>query len=237
MASARQIAANRRNAQKCTGPKTESGKAVSRLNGLKHGLTAATVVLPYEDEIEYHELRSKVLEDFTPENALEWMLVDQLASAWWRTIRSRKVEGALLQAHTKTLHWRHDVKPSRNEEENFEALGVVMASHEGTTFSNYNRYDAAIERAFYRASDRIQKIIEKRKRELAKTIAQPVPMRRTAAAGCPEMGLVSSRDTRDTEVRSVAEKTTYPRHENIATPIDSYVAPDKAPIDRVTIRI
>ena len=38
MASARQIEANRRNAQKSTGPKSEQGKQATRLNGLKHGL-------------------------------------------------------------------------------------------------------------------------------------------------------------------------------------------------------
>src|SRR5689334_2508762 len=38
--------ANARNAQKSTGPKTAEGKAVSRANSLKHGMTGAGVVLP-----------------------------------------------------------------------------------------------------------------------------------------------------------------------------------------------
>ena len=49
MASEKQIAANRRNAGRSTGPKTADGKGRVRLNALKHGLTAATVVLPGED--------------------------------------------------------------------------------------------------------------------------------------------------------------------------------------------
>ena len=40
MASERQRAANRRNAQRSTGPRTASGKAVSRRNALRHGLSA-----------------------------------------------------------------------------------------------------------------------------------------------------------------------------------------------------
>ena len=41
MTSERKKAANRRNAQKSTGPRTEEGKARVRLNALKHGLAAA----------------------------------------------------------------------------------------------------------------------------------------------------------------------------------------------------
>src|SRR2546421_192930 len=39
-------AINRRNAQKSTGPRTDEGKARSRFNALKHGMTAQIPVLP-----------------------------------------------------------------------------------------------------------------------------------------------------------------------------------------------
>jgi hypothetical protein len=44
MTSYRQIEANRRNALKSTGPKTEAGKQTSRCNAVRHGLTAETVI-------------------------------------------------------------------------------------------------------------------------------------------------------------------------------------------------
>ena len=61
MPTASQIAANRRNAQKSTGPRTAAGKAKTRLNPLKPGLTAETIVLPFESPDDYRELQQAVL--------------------------------------------------------------------------------------------------------------------------------------------------------------------------------
>ena len=41
----KQRAANRRNAQKSTGPKTVNGRAVSKMNALKHGILSKEVVV------------------------------------------------------------------------------------------------------------------------------------------------------------------------------------------------
>jgi hypothetical protein len=41
MTSARKIAANRNNAKKSTGPRSNAGRAVSRRNALRHGLAAS----------------------------------------------------------------------------------------------------------------------------------------------------------------------------------------------------
>ena len=53
MTSYRQVEANRRNALRSTGPKTEGGKQVSRCNAVRHGLTAETVLSALEDAEDY----------------------------------------------------------------------------------------------------------------------------------------------------------------------------------------
>ncbi|WP_019198190.1 hypothetical protein [Afipia birgiae] len=44
MASEKQIAANRKNATKSTGPRTQKGKARSKMNALRHGLAASNLI-------------------------------------------------------------------------------------------------------------------------------------------------------------------------------------------------
>ncbi len=49
MTSFRQIEANRRNARRGAGPRTEGGKQRSRCNAVRHGLTAETVIGALEE--------------------------------------------------------------------------------------------------------------------------------------------------------------------------------------------
>jgi hypothetical protein len=75
---------NRRNAQKSTGPRTPEGKSRSRLNALKHGLTARTPVLPGEDA-EAHQARIETfVTSLEPRNELEQYLAEEAAQASWQ---------------------------------------------------------------------------------------------------------------------------------------------------------
>ena len=66
MSTAAQVTANLANAQHSTGPRTETGKAASSQNALKHGLTAKTVLLPGEDEAAYRKMCEGMFESFAP---------------------------------------------------------------------------------------------------------------------------------------------------------------------------
>ena len=78
MTSKKQIQANRRNARKSTGPKTAKGKAVVRLNALKHGLRAENaLLLPGEDGEELSKLARRVSADLNPTRCVppSWVLM------------------------------------------------------------------------------------------------------------------------------------------------------------------
>src|SRR5258708_31877398 len=64
MISQRQLDANRRNAAKSNGPITPEGRAAVRLNALKHGLTAAEIILPTaEDKLEFEQFHAAFVEE------------------------------------------------------------------------------------------------------------------------------------------------------------------------------
>ena len=89
------IAANRENALKSTGPKTERGKTKSRLNALKYGIYATTPLLPGEDEDAYREIVKSNLKHFAPLGPVENLLVSQITSEQWRLERIQRAEIAL----------------------------------------------------------------------------------------------------------------------------------------------
>ena len=96
MTSRKQIAANRRNARKSTGPRTARGKAIARLNGLKHGLSARIIVLPHEDQRAFERQRGELFERLGPDGALEGELVERLAQLLWRLARAPLAEAAVF---------------------------------------------------------------------------------------------------------------------------------------------
>ena len=100
MATDAQIKANRRNAAKSTGPKTEKGKAKARLNALKHGGRATTInvmpVLPHEDPRELEERIQSWIDDWQPRDATEDELVRRGAKLSWLLERGERVEAAHL---------------------------------------------------------------------------------------------------------------------------------------------
>jgi hypothetical protein len=103
MASDRQIAANRRNAARSTGPRTTTGKLRSRQNTYRHGLTAETVITSLEQVGDYQAFEAALFEDYAPHGAVEHELVARLASLLWRLRRAARIETGLLEVQGGAL--------------------------------------------------------------------------------------------------------------------------------------
>ena len=103
MTSYRQIEANRRNALKSTGPKSEQGKQASRCNAVRHGLTAETVIGALEDAEDYKAFEAAITADYDAQSAVERELVLRLASLLWRLRRATTIETGLFEIQATIL--------------------------------------------------------------------------------------------------------------------------------------
>src|SRR5215472_10317995 len=98
MSSLKQIEANRLNALKSTGPRTDEGKQRSRCNAVRHGLTAETVITDLEDRQDYEAFEAAVVSCYEAESAVERELVLRLASVLWRLRRAIGIETMLFES-------------------------------------------------------------------------------------------------------------------------------------------
>jgi hypothetical protein len=114
MASDKQIAANRLNAQNSTGPRTGAGKHRSRRNAFRHGLAAESVVTVLEDETAYKKFESKIFADYAAETAIDRALVVRLASLLWRLRRATAIESGLFQIQGQILRDRQNHNDSHD---------------------------------------------------------------------------------------------------------------------------
>ena len=103
MTSYRQIEANRRNALRSTGPKTEAGKHSSRCNAVRHGLAAETVIGALEDTEDYKAFEAAIIADYDAQSAVERELVLRLASLLWRLRRATAMETGLFEIQVEHL--------------------------------------------------------------------------------------------------------------------------------------
>jgi len=97
MASDKQIAANRLNAQKCTGPKTAEGKARSSQNALKTGIDARSDLIEGESPEQYEFLTTEYYTRFNPTVPEERCLVDTLIRSEWLGRRYMAIDAGIVE--------------------------------------------------------------------------------------------------------------------------------------------
>src|SRR5262245_47504261 len=120
-------AINRRNASRSTGPRTPEGKARSRFNALKHGLSAAIPVLPGEDPDAFRRRREAWAAALDPGDVVERFLAEQAATASWKIERADRLEAARLAAAARAA--AAERRAGRRHEA--DQLGRVLLGSDG----------------------------------------------------------------------------------------------------------
>jgi len=108
--SPEQIDANRRNAQKSTGPRTPEGRAVSKMNALKHGILSKQVLVRgvnmKESNRELTALHERFWQELNPVGPVEEMLVDQIVTTHWRLRRTLTAESGEIALSVDQGQWK-----------------------------------------------------------------------------------------------------------------------------------
>ena len=129
MTTQKQREANQQNAQKSTGPKTEEGKEIAKLNPVKHGILSDAVIINKGEGQERREaylgLHNGLRDYFRPEGAMEDSLVEQIAVALWRKRRVLRFELGCLR---KQLDAYQEAARGLEDDEDFHIYKHKTAS-------------------------------------------------------------------------------------------------------------
>jgi hypothetical protein len=195
MTSRRKAEANRRNAQRSTGPRTAAGKArVAKNRQVIHGLVSTQVLLPGEDRATFDAFADALRRACNPEGAREEFLVDTMIAAGWRLRRLARMETDILSwspseeplggtgiiiydpknppPEMMTTFYLPDnnsgpAPPPKNAEVSAKtekpplSVGLAFLQGCGTgtdAFTRLSRYEAGVERTFYRASHELERL-------------------------------------------------------------------------------
>jgi hypothetical protein len=105
--SEKQLAANRQNAQKSTGPRTPEGKAKVCLNAVKHGLYSRRPLITCprlpENQTDYDNLLGVLTAKLAPNSTVEHFLVRRIANCAWQLRRSDRFAALHLLAKMRDL--------------------------------------------------------------------------------------------------------------------------------------
>src|SRR5580693_937098 len=166
--SPEQLAANRANAAKSTGPTSPEGKARSAQNAVKHGFTAsAFAVVRLEDLQEIAKLKADLVSVYRPVNAQEVFALERMALGQQAILRAARLEAGLFTTcmnetmdsqnrpytpMSKELAGDGDIEITRAQNRNYcLADGFQHQARKSNVWPLFLRYQAQAERQYRRA--------------------------------------------------------------------------------------
>jgi hypothetical protein len=149
--SPRQLAANRANARKSTGPKSPEGKARSSRNAIRHGLTTTTFLVRNEDVPYFTDFRNAFLDRFNPRDKVELYQVEVMVHARWNQRRAWTIENEILNIEMKRRLEDLEEEFIVLTETTRLALAMEHCMSESRAVALIHRYEVRLENQFHRA--------------------------------------------------------------------------------------
>ena len=183
--SDKQLAANRANAKKSTGPRTQKGKEVCLMNGFVHGLTGLATVMTDEDRVAQIEFLNPLIEDLNPIGPMETQLARGVALDQFRLNKIKTIEDNMLAwAELVPLDGEVNAEHPRVHHGLTQALAFFQNDR---GFNNLSLYEQRITRNMHKNLKLLRELQAQRKAEdLLKAKAKPLT--RTASTGNEENG-------------------------------------------------
>lgn len=173
LVSAKQLAANRANAARSTGPRTPEGKARSAGNAVKHGFTASSFnVVRLEDLQEIAHLKEDLVSVYQPVNAQELFALERMALAQQSILRAARLEAGLFTTClNETLSPRdipyidmsagicENIEITRQQNRNFLlAEGFQIFTKHQNSWTLFLRYQVQAERLYRRSLEEFERL-------------------------------------------------------------------------------
>jgi hypothetical protein len=149
------------------GAKTPEGKAVSKMNALKHGLLSSEVLLANDDPKVLEELARGVRESLMPVGQIEEILVDRIISNVWRLRRALQVEQGTMQWFIEGVD---EGLSFGNRSKDIEKLKDTL---DNDAVEKVIRYENSIERSMFKALHELERMQARRN---GKDIPLPIPI-------------------------------------------------------------
>lgn len=141
MTTDKQIATNRQNALKSTGPKTPEGKELARKNSIKHGLLSKDLIIREEDPKALQALMDDLFATLQPLGRIEEVLTEKIGATLWRMQRLISAESQVLEDRD----WMGEIQKIQN-------------AYNTSTLNSIMRYESNLERTLYRALHELQRL-------------------------------------------------------------------------------
>lgn len=143
MLTEKQLAANRANALKSTGPRSASGKARSARNAKTHGLFQPIANLTGRDLNRFNRLSRAYRNHYRPSDDVETDIVGQMIQARWRYLLSQKLLAGFFDQKV-------DDCPVTNREIN-RSLARAIIHDVNNAYGKIQRTESSALRAYDRA--------------------------------------------------------------------------------------